>query len=75
MNDVIDKQPWPQENNNPHVWDLVIKDMQDRDHFGLDKYKTHLQPYNGRSSLLDAYQEALDLVVYLRKEIFERLGK
>jgi hypothetical protein len=33
---------------------------------------TPLQPHNGRDALADAYQEALDLVVYLRQEIAER---
>lgn len=28
--------------------------------------------FNGRDALLDAYQEALDLVVYLRQVIYER---
>jgi hypothetical protein len=31
-----------------------------------------LQPHNGRDCLMDAYQEALDLAMYLRQAIFER---
>lgn len=31
-----------------------------------------LQAHNGRDPLVDAYQEALDLVVYLRQAIEER---
>lgn len=38
---------------------------------GLKKYGTVLQPNNGRDALVDAYQEALDLVVYLRQRIEE----
>lgn len=56
----------------PATWHLVIADMQDRDSVGRQKYGTPLQPCNGRDSLVDAYQEALDLVVYLRNEIEER---
>lgn len=65
-------QPAPKPNDNPAVWSLVIKDMADRDAFGYAKYGTRLQPGNGRDFLIDAYQEALDLVVYLRGAIYER---
>lgn len=54
------------------LWDLVIKDMKERDNFGISKYKTSLKPHNGRDALLDAYQEALDLCVYLRQALYER---
>jgi hypothetical protein len=46
--------------------------MKERDQAGLAKYGTRLQPFNGRDALVDAYQEALDLVVYLRQRIAER---
>ena len=36
---------------------------------GIRKYGTPLQPDNGRDSLQDAYEEALDLCVYLKNEI------
>jgi len=65
-------QPAPQQNDGPNVWNLVIKDMHDRDNFGVKKYHAHLQPFNGREVLIDAYQEALDLVVYLRQLIYEK---
>ena len=38
---------------------------------GIEKYGTVLQPNNGRNALVDAYQEALDLAVYLRQRIEE----
>ena len=69
------QQKPPESNNNPAVWDLVIADMRERDEFGYSKYGVRLQPNNGRDALLDAYQEAQDLVVYLRQAIFERDGK
>lgn len=68
-------QPSPVQNDRPAVWDLVIADMRERDAAGARKYGTRLQPLNGRDSLVDAYQEALDLCVYLRKAIYEREGK
>ncbi len=54
------------------VWPLVIEDMRERDQEGRRKYGTALQTHNGRRPLVDAYQELLDLVVYLRQEIEER---
>jgi len=67
-------EPMPEINNHPAVWDLVIKDMQERDKFGQEKYNTRLQPFNGRNALIDAYQEILDLAVYLRQKIYEEEG-
>lgn len=64
-------EPAPTHNHLPAVWDLVIKDMQDRHAEGCRKYGTPLQPFNGRDALVDAYQEALDLAVYLRQRIEE----
>lgn len=72
---LIDPEPAPIQNQHPAVWDLVIADMRARDQFGYDKYQTRLQPHNGRKSLRDAYQEALDLCAYLRQELYEREGK
>jgi hypothetical protein len=62
----------PQKNNLPSVWDLVLEDMKKRDELGFNKYNTHLQPFNGRSPLWDAYQEVLDLAIYLRQAIYEQ---
>jgi hypothetical protein len=36
------------------------------------KYGTPLQTNNGRDALMDAYQEACDMVMYLRQAIAER---
>lgn len=54
------------------LWPLVIKDMEDRDRLGRARYGIPLRPQNGRDALVDAYQEVLDLSVYLRQEIEER---
>lgn len=69
---LIVPQPPPVVNNSTPVWDLVIQDMRARDAVGREKYGTPLQSFNGRDSLVDSYQEALDLVVYLRQAIEER---
>jgi hypothetical protein len=65
-------QPPPKPNTNPAVWDLVIADMHARDRVGRERYGTPLQAHNGRDALRDAYEEALDLAVYLRQAIAER---
>lgn len=68
----FNKNPPPVHNSKPRAWDLVIKDMDARNVFGMNKYGTPLQPFNGRDALTDAYEEALDLCVYLRTAIYER---
>jgi len=46
--------------------------MRARDQFGRAKYKTPLEAFNGRNALVDAYQEVLDLAVYLKQQIVEQ---
>ena len=46
--------------------------MLERDRQGQQRYGTRLRGHNGRDPLVDAYQEALDLCVYLRQAIYER---
>jgi hypothetical protein len=65
-------EPDPVKNDSRPVWELVIEDMYARDAAGREKYGTPLQANNGRDALVDAYQEALDLCVYLRQAIEER---
>jgi hypothetical protein len=67
-----DAQPEPIPNDGPSMHDLVIEDMKTRKEFGLNKYGTTLQANNGRDALRDAYEEALDLTVYLRQLLEER---
>jgi len=71
MINMSNPEPEPIKNSHPAVWDLVIQDMQERDRAGQERYNTRLQPFNGRKALVDAYQEALDLAVYLRQLIYE----
>ena len=72
---LVKEQAEPMANNMPAVWPMVIRDMMDRDAEGRRKYGVPLQPHNGRDVLVDAYQEALDLCVYLRQAIYERDSK
>lgn len=54
------------------IWDLVIEDMLARERLGMERYLKPLVANNGRDGLRDAYEEALDLAVYLRQVIAER---
>lgn len=63
--------------NYPESSEIAVKthavaDMRARDAFGRAKYGTPLQPENGRDALVDAYQEALDLSVYLKQSVVEK---
>jgi hypothetical protein len=80
-------EPAPTASTGPAIWPLVIadlrrefpsevtglliKDARERDEIGTAKYGVPLQANNGRRPLIDAYQEALDLAVYLRQAIEE----
>jgi hypothetical protein len=65
-------QPDPvQRTDRPRVHDLVVDDLYERLVVGVRRYGTPLQPHNGRDALWDAYEEALDLAVYLRQAIWE----
>lgn len=47
----------------------MIDHIRMRAEMGRKRYGTYLKTNNGRNSLIDAYQEALDLCVYLRQAI------
>jgi len=53
---------------------LIALDGCERNDIGTKKYGTPLCVGDGRNALVDAYQESLDLLVYLRKEIEEGQG-
>ena len=67
-------QPAPKPNGNQPIVDLVMMDILARKVAGVKKYGTPLQANNGRDALQDAYEEALDLAIYLRQAIEERRG-
>lgn len=66
-----DTQPMPKGNDLPVMHHLVQRDLEDRLQVGIKRYGQPLQPHNGRNALRDAYEEALDLAVYLRQAIYE----
>jgi len=71
----MSSQPNPSVNNNPVIQELVMEDMKGRLALGIERYGTGLQANNGRDMLLDAYEEVLDLAVYLRGMMYERDNK
>lgn len=68
-------QPLPTPNDHPFIADLVTIDIAARKAVGIRRYGTALQPHNGRDSLRDAYEEAMDLTKYLRTLLYERDGQ
>lgn len=64
-------QPLPKGNDYPHSHDLVCADMMARKELGTKRYGHPLQPFNGRNSTKDAYEESLDQTVYLRNKLTE----
>jgi len=49
----------------------ITHDLAARAIEGRRKYGTLLRCHNGRDALVDSYQEALDLVMYLRQTVLE----
>lgn len=61
------EQPAPITGKQAFIKDLVVQDIQKRAEAGKLRYGTYLQANNGRDALKDAYEEALDLAMYLRQ--------
>jgi len=70
--DAIKDQPMPKPSGSPAMQDLVIADIEERKRIGIERYGQLLKAHTGRDPLIDAYQEALDLCIYLRQVIYER---
>lgn len=62
----------PPKQGKQEVMNAVIEDMKQRREDGIEKYGTPLMTHNGRNALVDAYQEVLDLAVYIKQELLER---
>jgi hypothetical protein len=63
--------PMPVPTDGPSMHDLVAADLAGRKAFGLARYGSLLQAHNGRRALQDAYEEILDLAVYLKQHLVE----
>jgi len=65
-------QPVPYPTQSEPIYKMVLADIAERALAGRDIYGTFLQADNERDHLVDAYQEAIDLMFYLRAEIEKR---
>ncbi len=54
------------------ILEMIREDLQKREDKGVATYGCKLVAHNGRDALIDAYEEALDLCMYLRQVIAER---
>jgi hypothetical protein len=54
------------------IFDEVKKDFDKRNALGWELYKKELMPDDNVDFLLNAYEEALDLAVYLKGELLKR---
>lgn len=70
-NPATSKEPTPK-GSGINIVDLVKDDIEARAVEGEKTYGERLKAFNGRSGLTDAYQEAVDLTVYLRQVLEER---
>jgi hypothetical protein len=68
----VGDQPLPAVNDSPDIQSMVVADIIQRRQVGIERYGTALQAHNGRDMLRDAYEEALDLAIYLRGCLEER---
>jgi hypothetical protein len=68
-------QPLPVKNDEACVQDAVMEYIERRKQLGIERYGTTLQPHNGRDAIRDAFEEAVDLAVYLAQVIIERDGR
>jgi hypothetical protein len=66
-----DSQPMPTASTHPIAHEEVAKDLNARLRIGIERYGQPLRPFNGRKPLRDAYEEALDLCVYLWCAMYE----
>jgi hypothetical protein len=56
------------------ICSLVLTDIETRRAVGMERYGVPLTPNNGKDALMESYEEALDLIIYLRQYIYEQRG-
>ena len=71
MTDFATREEPNPKGNGVDVTSLVKEDLEQRAREGERKYGERLTTFNGRDALIDAYQEVLDLALYLRQLIQE----
>lgn len=71
MTDATTPQPPPRPGQEVVLFH-VLEDLKRRAESGKAQYGTYLETFNQRDALADAYQEALDMAMYLKQAIMER---
>ena len=69
------KQTTPPHIGTTRVLDYVLGDLKSRAEMGKQKYGHYLETDNGRNALQDAYEEALDMCMYLKQKLLGDEGK
>lgn len=59
-------QALPVSNEHIDSYEALIADLRQRREVGVNRYGVALQPFNMRNTVQDAYEESMDLAVYLR---------
>jgi len=81
----MEKEPSPKATSMIPTWKIIIDEyqtelekdfkikmtrlMMDRQEYGYEKHGVNLTPNNGRNNIVDAIQEGLDLMVYIRNNM------
>lgn len=68
----IPQQSRPLRRPTTTTWDVVRQDILSREEGGALKYGKYLTPNTDEDMLQHAYEEALDLVVYLKTMLLQR---
>lgn len=71
MRDETRDQPLPTPGKQS-VTDALLRALAERRQYGVTKYGRELETHNGRDALKDAWEEAVDLTVYLTQLRLER---
>lgn len=71
MTDATTPQPPPQPGQDVVLFH-VLDDLKRRAESGKAQYGTYLETFNNRNALVDAYQECLDMAMYLKQAIMEQ---
>jgi hypothetical protein len=68
---MTDQPPPTHDARSQPVYDRLLHEIEQQRAKGLRKYRTELTTFNGRVALLDALQEAVDMLYYLTQDIME----
>lgn len=53
------------------VWAGIVDNLRERTEIGIERYGHPLETWNGRDATVDAYEESLDLLQYLKQRCMQ----